>query len=749
MDASALLGSDPHDDDNEMSHLLLLEEGNASSAARARSASHAHASGRAPPGVSPGAPFDEDATWIEARGVRRDRFLNAVHHYFAEKGLNHALLARFLNTLTLAFSLGFSALILLYIDWGAIVGERAYDACARFATQSHETPAQACDAVKLGYLHHAPLRRLSSAMATLAIAYLAAAGAYVLWSARHFVRDVHALLRIRQFFVRWLGLPDAALEQGRVTWAHVLKRLVAVHRSHAHQGLSELDVVNCIMRKDNFLIALVNGGAMPTSSLGECVRGATSRLSAKVAAALRGGRGSRPTAAGSQTHRGLGAEDDYFDGMELMLAETAPPAPDSNASSSEDTSKRWQHGGTAVGPSVLLTKAITWNLYWCLLDPMFDDATMRVKSDFLRDVDGLRKRFRYAAMLNLCFAPFTAASLFLHYAMKHAEHFYSNPNAIVSNRGWSEVALWKFRLYNEVDHIFARRCARAHKPASEYVSQFPSPMMSIAMKFVSFVVGSFAALLIVLTFIDDSILEVHLLGRTMLWYAAVFGVVLTISRSLSSDEDAYMDPAKKLHEVTRHTYYAPASWASAGAAVSSGGGDGGVASEFGQFDVAHSRAVLAEFERFFKFKSLLFIEELAGVILAPYLLYFVLPELSDDILSFLRSHVKHTDRVGDVCSHASFDLSASVDDLVARGKVEKSVIAFYAQHPLPQNGDALDSREVLCESLLRRAREGLAPRRTREQGPADGPAAPVSTPREWEVVDLLESHHQQHMNNNE
>ena len=28
MDASALLGSDPHDDDNEMSHLLLLEEGN-------------------------------------------------------------------------------------------------------------------------------------------------------------------------------------------------------------------------------------------------------------------------------------------------------------------------------------------------------------------------------------------------------------------------------------------------------------------------------------------------------------------------------------------------------------------------------------------------------------------------------------------------------------------------------------------------------------------------------------------------
>merc|ERR1719473_1055607 len=111
---------------------------------------------------------------------------------------------------------------------------------------------------------------------------------------------------------------------------------------------------------------------------------------------------------------------------------------------------------------------------------MFDDATMRIKAGFLRDVDGLRKRFQYAALLNLCVAPFTVASLFLHYAMKHAEHFYRSPNAIVDHRGWSEVATWKFRLYNEVGHIFARRCARAHKPASEYVRQFPSPLMAIA-----------------------------------------------------------------------------------------------------------------------------------------------------------------------------------------------------------------------------------------------------------------------------
>ena len=711
----------------------------------------------------------------ELGGAQRDRFLAAAHHYFAERGLTAAALTRFLNALTLAFTVAFTALLLLYIDWGAIVSERAFDACtqmaaARAAAAHAGATAPVCDVVSLGYVHPAPLRRLSPAMAALAVAYLCAIGAYVLWSARHFAGEVRTLLRIRGFFLHNLGLADVALEQGRVTWANVLRRLVQVHRSHAARTgapqLSELDVVNMLMRKDNFLIALVNGGALPTCGLDECLRGVGARIKASwrsVALA--------PLARRSAAADALGVHsDDAIDGMELLLAETASaaaadaPAPvegdvASSGASSSGSGAEAPLRPPLARPSVFLSKALTWNLYWCLLDPMFDDATMRIKPGFLRDVDGLRKRFQYAALLNLCVAPFTVASLFLHYAMKHAEHFYRSPNAIVDHRGWSEVATWKFRLYNEVGHIFARRCARAHKPASEYVRQFPSPLMAIAMKFVSFVVGSFAALLIVLTFIDDSILEVHLFGRTMLWYAAVFGVVLTISRSLSGDEDVYLNPAKKLAEVIRHTYYAPASWVSAAAGgTAAGAGDSMGGAAIGQFDDAHSRTVLAEFERFFKFKAVLFVEELAGVVVAPFLLYYVLPEMAEDVLGFLRNHIAHTEHIGDICSYAAFDLrrhgnpyygspvagiGPPKNDCVSfLGKMEKSIVAFYTYHPLPEVHASSDTNERLCADLVdgvrsRRgsdgAEDGRAPRTSRGgQDAAEGTT-------EAEVNEMLSS----------
>lgn len=38
-----------------------------------------------------------------------------------------------------------------------------------------------------------------------------------------------------------------------------------------------------------------------------------------------------------------------------------------------------------------LTKTLEWNLKWCLLDAMFDDRTFRIKKEFLKDPDRLRK----------------------------------------------------------------------------------------------------------------------------------------------------------------------------------------------------------------------------------------------------------------------------------------------------------------------------------------------------------------------
>lgn len=51
--------------------------------------------------------------------------------------------------------------------------------------------------------------------------------------------------------------------------------------------------------------------------------------------------------------------------------------------------------------------------------------------------------------------------------------------------------------------------------------------MQIA-KFVSFVAGSFAALLLGLSLLDENLLEVPLGGRNVVWWLALTGVLLTI-----------------------------------------------------------------------------------------------------------------------------------------------------------------------------------------------------------------------------
>lgn len=53
-------------------------------------------------------------------------------------------------------------------------------------------------------------------------------------------------------------------------------------------------------------------------------------------------------------------------------------------------------------------------------------------------------------------------------------------------------------------------------------------------KFVSFVAGSFAALLLGLSLLDENLLEVPLGGRNVVWWLAITGMLLTIRYGVST-----------------------------------------------------------------------------------------------------------------------------------------------------------------------------------------------------------------------
>jgi autophagy-related protein 9 len=66
-----------------------------------------------------------------------------------------------------------------------------------------------------------------------------------------------------------------------------------------------------------------------------------------------------------------------------------------------------------------------------------------------------------------------------------------------------------FLFLQQVDHLFKHRINSSVVHASEYLKQFPSPIISIIAKFVSFVSGGFAAVLIIIAFLEESLLEGH------------------------------------------------------------------------------------------------------------------------------------------------------------------------------------------------------------------------------------------------
>ena len=124
-----------------------------------------------------------------------------------------------------------------------------------------------------------------------------------------------------------------------------------------------------------------------------------------------------------------------------------------------------------------------------------------------------------------------------------------------------------------------------------YLKQFPTPLISIVAKFVSFVSGGLAGILLILGILGESILEGHVsfffycilcvtqsipstfkfsflyglwfmkvFGRNLFWYTVIFGTIATVSRKVVADELQVIDPEGAMTLVVQHTHYMPKRW---------------------------------------------------------------------------------------------------------------------------------------------------------------------------------------------
>ncbi|KAF7338046.1 Autophagy-related protein 9 [Mycena venus] len=447
--------------------------------------------------------------------------------------------------------------------------------------------------------------------------------AFYVWQIAAFVMSIFRLVDMYNFFTHLLKIPDADIQT--ISWPEIVRRIGAIREDNPLTALSSKvqktndtttakldahDIANRILRQENYLIALFNK-----------------------------------------------------DLLDLRV-----PLP--------NMLKRFVV--EEEGKGKMLTRALEWNLRFCLMEYLFDRHG-KVRKVFLKSknrpvlIEGLQRRFIFMGMLNAVFAPFIVLYLLMYSFFRYFEEYHKDPSTI-GGRRYTSYAQWKFREFNELPHLFARRLDESHPFANMYIGQFPNENLTLIMRFVAFVSGSFVAVLFLATVLDPDIF-VHFEitpHRTVLFYLGVFGSVLAVARGMIPEENRVFDPELLMTEVITFTHYMPDEWK-------------------GQL---HSKRIHTEFGQLFAMKVLIFAEELLSVVLTPFVLWFSLPNCAPAIIDFFREFTVHVDGRGYVCSFAEFNFErhgnvkfgapAQIDDkrmISNEGKMEKSFLNFKAANP--------------------------------------------------------------------
>ncbi|XP_074585130.1 autophagy-related protein 9-like isoform X2 [Curcuma longa] len=525
-----------------------------------------------------------------------DLFFERLYSYYCQKGLWCIIIKWIVELLYVIFMVGFIAFFLLYVDWDALGKAK----CGMEAVEVGEKP---CDLPKEVIKQH-PLVPFTIGKAII-IGSMVILTLYGLLNFLKFFVQLKNIVKIRHFYYNRLHVTDREIQT--TPWPTILEKVVQLQKSQqlcVVKDLSAHDVVMRIMRKQNYLIAMLNKGVL-AFSISSWVPGAGPTVKSRIT--------------GKKNH-------------------------------------------------LILPKILEWSLSWCIFQSMFD-SKFCLRKDFLTNPTSLRKRLVYLGIGMFLISPCLLIFMLVHLFLRHAEQFYHHPST-ASSRRWSNLSKWIFREFNEVDHLFMHRLNNSVVDASNYLKQFPSPLISILAKFVSFVSGGFAAILIIIAFLDESLLEGHIFGRNLFWYAAVFGTVTAISRAVITDELQVRDPEGAMSLVVQSTHYMPKKWRGR----------------------ENSDAVRAEFETLFQYTGMMLLEEMASIFVTPYLLIFVVSKHVDDILQFILKFTVYVHGVGDVCSFSSFDFqshgnrnyaspSNAERDKSSQGKMEKSFLSFKSTYP--------------------------------------------------------------------
>ncbi|KAI9708304.1 MAG: autophagy protein atg9 [Bogoriella megaspora] len=301
-----------------------------------------------------------------------------------------------------------------------------------------------------------------------------------------------------------------------------------------------------------------------------------------------------------------------------------------------------------------LSNLMMWNVQFVIMDFLFDRKG-HIKPSVLRHVHrkeivrGINNRLLLAAWLNFIAMPFVVLAGLVMYFYTNFLEFKERPSQ-AGAREWTSVAKWKFREFNELPHLCEKRFKMAYPFADAYLEQFPKDKTAQVASFIAFVSGALAAVLGLATLLDPELFLRYEIthDRNALFYITILTAIFAASRNAVPEETFVSDPELHLREVIERIHYKPSRWE----------------------DRLHSVEVRNEFASLYQVKPVLFLEDLIGNLLTPFILLMALPKCSERIVDFFREFTLHVDGIGYVCSFAVFDFQKGTNTTAPQKGVE-------------------------------------------------------------------------------
>lgn len=283
---------------------------------------------------------------------------------------------------------------------------------------------------------------------------------------------------------------------------------------------------------------------------------------------------------------------------------------------------------------------------------------MNIEKIILEDIENiskvnLKRKFIIYGILNIVFSIFIFLFHIVYFFVTNIDDFYSNKN-VLGPRRYSILAKRKFREYNELSHFFEERLNKSIKFSNEYTKKFSTSAIDILARFITLICGAFIGLFVIISIMDERVLlYVKMFDRTLLFYTGIISAISSFCRGYIQQPEILQDPNIIMENIVNYTHYFPTHWE----------------------NKCHTNKIRNEFLSLFPYKIIIFIYDLLSVFTTPYILIFVLPNISNQIVNFIKLNTLEDDIIGSICIFANKD-----KDKVHDNKMNKSLIYFNENH---------------------------------------------------------------------